>query len=62
MHIKIFFLSIVENTFFCQECGMEFLSLEDFEQHRTDYKHVTDVCLNACRKYNNILMLPGNKQ
>jgi hypothetical protein len=33
--------------------------MKDFEEHRTNYNHASDASLTNCRKYNNIVMIPG---
>ncbi|CAG2233782.1 unnamed protein product [Mytilus edulis] len=43
----------------CPECYMEFEDITDFEEHRNYRGHCEDTPLEKCRKYNNILLLPG---
>ena len=57
------FVLFVENTFSCSDGGMEFMSSEEFDEHRNinDHACMHASASNSCRKYNNILMIPGNE-
>ncbi|XP_062603684.1 uncharacterized protein LOC134265484 [Saccostrea cucullata] len=50
---------IIENTFVCPHCTMEFMDEADFDEHRSNYKHANNDSKQKCRKYNNIVMIPG---
>lgn len=51
---------LAENTFVCPDCTMEQLDEADFEEHRINYDLASKEATNKCRKYNNIVMIPGN--
>jgi len=40
-------------------CEMEFMDHADLISHKQDFEHATNYTLDDCRKYNNIVMLPG---
>ncbi|VDH89381.1 Hypothetical predicted protein, partial [Mytilus galloprovincialis] len=50
---------VIDNHMVCPECYMEFEDITDFEEHRNYRGHCEDIPLKKCRKYNNILLLPG---
>lgn len=41
---------------------MEFLDEADFKEHQMNYDHASKEATNTCKKYNNIVMIPGNYQ
>ncbi|XP_069122376.1 uncharacterized protein [Argopecten irradians] len=50
---------ILENVFRCPDCPREFEDECDFSAHRDDFEHGGNVSLHHCRKYKNIILLPG---
>lgn len=45
--------------FNCPDCGMEFMDEPDFKEHIKNYDHALNIDIKKCRKYNDIVMLPG---
>lgn len=45
--------------FTCPDCGMDFMDEPDFMDHIKNYDHALNIDTDKCRKYNDIVMLPG---
>lgn len=45
--------------FTCPDCGMEFMDEPDFKDHIKNYDHALNIDTDNCRKYNDVVMLPG---
>lgn len=45
--------------FNCPDCGMEFIDEPDFKENIKNYDHARNIDIEKCRKYNDIVMLPG---
>lgn len=45
--------------FTCPDCGMEFMDEPDFKDHIKNYDHALNMDTDKCRKYNDVVMLPG---
>ncbi|XP_052075429.1 uncharacterized protein LOC127712863 [Mytilus californianus] len=49
----------IENVSVCQDCKMEFDEEANFKDHIKQNDHCKELSANDCRKYNNIVMIPG---
>lgn len=49
----------IENVSVCKDCTMEFDDEGDFKDHIKEKDHCIELSANDCRKYNNIVMIPG---
>lgn len=50
---------IQDSLFKCVECTREFVCREEFKEHRKEHSHCMLTPLVDCRKYNNIVLIPG---
>ena len=52
--------SRLKDTFFnCLDCDREFVCHDEFQEHKKDHQHCQQIPLEECRKYNNIVLIPG---
>lgn len=62
MNIKLIIIGshLIYSSFLCPTCQREFLDAQGFQKHRHDSEHATDVRLEDCKKFKNVLLIPGN--
>ncbi|XP_062592407.1 uncharacterized protein LOC134253831 [Saccostrea cucullata] len=50
---------LIESSFLCPTCHREFLDAQGFQKHQEDSEHATNARLEDCKKFKNVLLIPG---
>ncbi|KAJ8300772.1 hypothetical protein KUTeg_022291 [Tegillarca granosa] len=50
---------IVQDVHCSTDCAREFCDVSEFKNHVRDFEHSNEITANHCRKYKDIIMIPG---
>lgn len=51
---------LIDSSFLCPTCHREFTDEHSFDQHRNLSDHSTGLRIDECKKFKNLLLIPGS--